>query len=183
MKYFIKLGFILFLITAVASGILAFINSFTSPIISENARLEKELARKEVLPQATSFDSIAVINNEPAFAAKNDDQEIIGYTFLASKYGYSSDVKTMVGLNSDLSINKIKIISQSETPGLGANAVKPEFQSRFNNRTVDQLKVDKDGGSIQSITGATITTRTVTNSLKEGIESLQAKLNAVEEVK
>ncbi len=182
MNYFLKLGFVLLLITAIASGILATINSFTSPIISENARLEKELARKEVLKSATTFDSIAVINEEPAFKAFDKEGNLVGYTFLAVQYGYSSDVKTMVGLNKDMTINKIKIIAQSETPGLGANSVKPEFQEKFNDLSVNQLKVDKDGGEVESITGATITTRTVTNSIKTGIESLSAIVTEREEV-
>lgn len=183
MKYFLKLGLILLFITAIASGILAYINSLTSPIISENARLEKELARKEVLPLASTFDSLGVINNEPAFAAFDKDNNLVGYTLLATQYGYSSDIKTMVGLTNDFLINKIKIIAQAETPGLGANSAKPEFQARFDNKGIEQLKVDKDGGDIQSITGATITTRAVTNSIKAGIESLQKIVEETGEAK
>jgi H+/Na+-translocating ferredoxin:NAD+ oxidoreductase subunit G len=172
MKYYLRLGLVLLIITAVASGILAFINSFTDPIIKLNEQKQKEEARMEVQPEAVNFDSIGTINDEIAYAAKAEDGSLIGYTLMAVLYGYSSDVKTMVGLRSDLSINKIKIISQAETPGLGANCDKPEFQALFNNIKYDDLKVDKDGGSIVSITGATITTRTVTNSIKAALESL-----------
>lgn len=101
---------------------------------------------------------------------------MVGYTFVAAKNGYSSNVKTMVGLKPDFSINKIKIIFQSETPGLGANSEKPEFQQQFSGKTLTDLKVDKDGGSIKSLTGATITSRAVTNSINEGITILKQKL-------
>lgn len=173
MKYYLRLGLVLLIITAVASGILAFVNSLTDPVIKLNELKQKEEARKEVQPEAVSFDSIGVINQETAYAAKAEDGTLLGYTFMAVKYGYSSDVKTMVGLSSDLSINKIKIISQSETPGLGANCDKPEFLAKFPNLKYNDLQVDKDGGNIVSITGATITTRTVTKSIKEALDELQ----------
>ncbi|MCF7792574.1 MAG: RnfABCDGE type electron transport complex subunit G [Candidatus Cloacimonetes bacterium] len=173
MKYYIKLGFVLLIITAIASGILAYINSFTEPIIAENQRKAKEEARKEVLPDAASFEVIGSFNNEDVFAGKDDSGNTIGFTFLASLYGYSSDVKSMIGVKTDLIVNKIKIISQTETPGLGANCEKPEFQAQFSDKGLDQMKVDKDGGPIASITGATITTRTVANSIKDGLIMLE----------
>lgn len=173
MKEYIKFGFVLFVVSALASGILAYINNFTEPIIAQNQLKEKEAARKEVLPNAASFDSIAVINNETAYIAKDKSGKIIGYTFVAAKYGYSSNVKTMVGLNTDFAINKIKIIYQSETPGLGANSEKPYFQDQFAKMKQENLKVDKDGGDVKSLTGATITSRAVTNSINEGIATMQ----------
>jgi electron transport complex protein RnfG len=179
MKSYLKLGFVLLIITAIASGILAYINSFTEPIIEENQRKAKEEARKEVLPAAASFEVIGSFNNEDVFVGKDEKGKPVGYTFLASLYGYSSDVRSMVGVNNDLVVNKIKIISQTETPGLGANCVKPDFQAQFSNKNRAQMKVDKDGGPIISITGATITTRTIANSIKEGLIMLEKLVNSV----
>jgi len=172
MKYYLKLGFVLLLITTLASGILAYINGLTAPIIEENQRLTKENARKEVMPDAALFENIGTYNEEGVFAARNDTGEIVGFTFLASLYGYSSDVKSMIGVSKDMIVNKIKVISQTETPGLGANCVKPEFQAQFSNKDLQQMKVDKDGGPIISLTGATITTRAIANSIKYGMKYL-----------
>jgi len=173
MKYFLKLGFVLLIITVIASGILAYINSLTEPIILENQRKTKEEARKEVLSEAAAFDVIGTFNEEDVYAGKDTDGNVVGYVFLASLYGYSSYVKSMVGVKQDLIVNKIKIISQTETPGLGANCTKPEFQAKFTGKDVEQMKVDKDGGPIVSITGATITTRTIANSIKDGLLALE----------
>ena len=173
MKYFLKLGFVLLIITVIASGILAYINSLTEPIIQENQRKAKEEARKEVLSEAASFEVIGTFNEESVFAGLDNEGTTVGYTFLASLYGYSSDVKSMVGVKTDLTVNKIKIISQTETPGLGANCTKPEFVAQFDRKDVEQMKVDKDGGDIESITGATITTRTIANSIKDGLIMLE----------
>ncbi len=199
MKYFLKLGFVLLIITSIASGILAYINSITSPMIEENQKKVQEEARKEVLPEAEYFalDSLKVaqgkVDKNPLkmessgnsnlfsyYRGLDSEKNIVGYTFEASLYGYSSDVKTMVGVSPDFIIKKIKIISQSETPGLGANCMKEDIQHRFFDMNKEQLVVDKDGGNIKSITGATITTRTIANSLKNGLSILQDNLEEKE---
>ncbi|RLD54725.1 MAG: electron transporter RnfG [Bacteroidetes bacterium] len=180
-QYYFKLGFILLLITAIASGILAFVNNFTKPIIEENQRKAKALARKEVLSSAIIFEEVT--GGFPYFIGKNKDNEITGYTFIATKYGYSSNVKTMVGVNPDFSIAKIRIIEQSETPGLGANSVKLSFQDQFSHKMKTDLKVNKDGGEIIALTGATITSRAVTNSIREGLDKLMKSVKELHEKK
>lgn len=175
MKYYLKLGFILFIITAIASGVLAYLNTLTQPIIEENQRVAQEKARKEVLPSAITFEEVT--GKLAYHIGKDAEEQIVGYTFVASLYGYSGDVKTMVGVNTDLVIEKIKIISQAETPGLGANCEKPEFQEQFSGKQKTEMKVDKDGGTIVSLTGATITTRTIANSIKAAMDKLDISAN------
>ena len=178
MKYYLKLGFILFIITAIASGVLAYLNTLTQPIIEENQRVAQEKARKEVLPSAVTFEE--VVGELTYHIGKDAEEQVVGYTFVASLYGYSGDVKTMVGINTDLVIEKIKVISQSETPGLGANCEKPEFQAQFSGKQKGEMKVDKDGGSIVSLTGATITTRTIANSIRSAMDRLDIPTEATD---
>ncbi|MCF7912945.1 MAG: RnfABCDGE type electron transport complex subunit G [Candidatus Cloacimonetes bacterium] len=191
MNYFVKLGLVLLLITAIASGILAFVNGLTSEKIKANKLVAEQEARKEVLSEASRFEkqtvTLPAVETEPNplknkveagprqfiyYLGYNDESAIVGYTFVASQYGYSSEVKTMVGVNLDMSIARIKVIEQSETPGLGANAATADFQGRFVDMNQEQLQVDKDGGAIKSLTGATITSRAVTNSIAEGMKIL-----------
>ncbi|MDP8268968.1 MAG: RnfABCDGE type electron transport complex subunit G [Candidatus Tenebribacter davisii] len=181
MKYYLKLGFVLLIITVIASGILAYINTITQPIIERNQQIAQENARKEVLPAAISFEEVT--GDPTYFIGIDSDDNIVGYTFVASLYGYSSNVETMVGINPEMVIEKIKIISQSETPGLGANCEKPEFQAQFSGKQKSDMKVNKDGGAIVSLTGATITTRTITNSIKTALNKLDIPIeNTAEEV-
>ena len=191
MNYFIKLGLVLLLITVIASGILAYVNGITADKIKANKVMAEQEARKEVLSDASRFEqrtvTLPAIVEEPNplknkadegprqfmyYLGYDKDDKLAGYTFVASLYGYSSEVKTMVGVDLEMSISKIKVIEQSETPGLGANASTAEFQGRFLGMNQEQLKVDKDGGTIKSLTGATITSRAVTNSIADGLKIL-----------
>jgi len=174
MSYYLKLGFILLLIAAVASGVLAFVNGFTKPIIEENRRLAEIEARQEVLPVAVDFQKA---ESEFEFYIGYDAAgDIVGYTFLAEKTGYSGPIQTMVGVGPELKIINIKVVEQSETPGLGANCVRSEFTDQFSDLEEEELYIDKDGGEIVSITGATITSRALVDSLREAIQMLQENL-------
>jgi electron transport complex protein RnfG len=187
MKYYIKLGSILLITCAIAAGVLAYINGLTAPKIAAVKQAEAEKARLEVMvdDQLTAenikFDKKFLdvdVKGDSIFyyiASMKDADQAVGYILTAAKYGYSSNVKTVVGLTADFKIKKIKVIDQAETPGLGAKCVNPDFAPRFKDLAVDALKVDKDGGSIKSITGATITTRTVANSIKESMQKLLEK--------
>jgi electron transport complex protein RnfG len=108
-------------------------------------------------------------------AYKKGSKELLGYTFTAGKTGYSSKVLTMAGLDPQFNIINIKVIDQAETPGLGANCTAPSFSDQFKGKTQEDMLVDKDGGPIKSLCGATITTRAKANSLlKEQILVLRA---------
>lgn len=186
MKYYIKLGIILFVTCAIATGILAYLNEITDPIIKK----EKEKEAKSAQIDVTKIDEKDTLSYkfDPKFLeldikgdsvfyyiAYNPAKEKVGYVLTATKYGYSSNVKTVVGLDNDFKIRRIKVIDQAETPGLGAKCVLEDFAPRFENLGVNELKVDKDGGDIKSITGATITTRTISNSIKESLQLLMDK--------
>jgi len=188
MKNIVKPTLILLLICVISSAILSVLYSNTKPIIEQNQKENIENARKAVLPDAVKDKFLAVdINNveegKEGFIAdsimfyKGYDEKgkLIGFTFQASGQGYSSsaEVKTMVGIDLNMKIEKITIIQQQETPGLGANCSNPKFAQRFTEKDPAAIKVDKDGGSIESITGATITTRAVTNSIRNKFVKLQ----------
>jgi electron transport complex protein RnfG len=88
----------------------------------------------------------------------------------------------MAGLDPEFRVIGIKIVDQGETPGLGANCTNKSFTSQFAGKTPEQLAVDKDGGPIKSLSGATITSRAIVASLAEEIEAIKADLAKKEEV-
>lgn len=177
MKEVIKFGGLLLLITGVAAGLLAYVDSLTKPKIEEQKRSKQEEALSWVLPQAKVIVPHSVKGKVCYYLgyACKDTSGLVGYAFMAKGSGFSSDIETMVGMDTSGVITGIKVLSQKETPGLGSRIVEvkpgekePWFQCQFRGKKADQVAVKKDGGEINSITGATISSRAVTNSIKEG---------------
>lgn len=181
MLYYIKLGLVLFLIAAVASAVLALINGITEPVIIENQiQLEIE-ARQVVLPQAETFEEVEA---EMSYhRGLDEDGNLVGYTFMAVGSGYSGDIEIMVGVTRDLQVSNIRIIQQTETPGLGANCTRPEFTDQYQGLDAEQVQLKRDGGEVESITGATITARVVSDSISEAINRLEKQLEDAPEHK
>ena len=187
MKEILKLGGILLLVTAIAGAALSMVNAITKPRIEEQKRLVTQRALIIALPNANPEAIEPVFENETVnyYIGYNtpEKQNIVGYAFVAKGPGYSSVIETMVGVDTTGTIMGIKIMQQVETPGLGTKIEEVRygessswFQDQFLNRQTDRLVVDKDGGDIISVTGATISCRAVANSIKKGIGGLEEKL-------
>lgn len=177
MTYYLKLGGILLAVCAIATGILAYVNSVTEPKIEALKAEETIKSREELIPNC-DFEEVTLREDFSYFIATDKEtKELKGYTFTAQKKGYGSTIKTMAGLDPEFRVIGIKIIDQSETPGLGANCTNESFTAQFKGKTPEQLLVDKDGGPIKSLSGATITSRAIAASLKEEVEAIKADLD------
>lgn len=101
--------------------------------------------------------------------------EEIGYVFIAEGRGYGGTIKTMVGMYRNGTISSIHVISHLETPGLGSRIVEPDFTNQFSGKRIEDLRLRRDGGLIDSITGATISARAVTESVRTRAEAMLKK--------
>ena len=181
MKMFLKLGLILLAFCVVATALLAYVNSVTKPKIDEQKVNDAKKDRCSLIPGATFEEQSFKAGEESHtyYVAKDTTTgQIKGYTFTAAKNGYSSNVKTMAAIDPDFKLIAIKVIEQAETPGLGANSTQSLFTDQFKGLAADQLLVDKDGGPIKALIGATITSRAVVNSLQEQITLLRADIES-----
>ena len=88
----------------------------------------------------------------------------------------------MVGITADRVIYNTTVISQSETPGLGAKCVEPEFAGQFKNfdPAAKKLTVKKDGGDIDAITASTITSRAYTNAVAAAVAVYDAVVSGTD---
>jgi len=170
----LKLGGTLFIVTIVAAVALGKINSITRPKIEEQERLEKQQAIRSVMPDAAVFIRRETKNGKEYYEAyKNPDTTVsLGYVTTAYGSGFSSTVRTIVGMDKTGRIRGVKVVYQQETPGLGTHSQDDWFQKQFIGLTTNELLVDKDGGKVKAITGATITSRAVTNSIKRSLNEL-----------
>lgn len=176
--FIIKLGLILFIIVSVSTLALSVVNFITEDIIiQKNIEMENN-ARKNVLPEADKFDKVDNLSAldksvTDVYIAYKDDK-INGYCITVSANGYGGDINMIVGVNADLSISGVNIISMSETAGLGANAQKPEFTDQYKGKTsgVKVVKTSSDAiNTINAISGATITSNAVTSGVNIAIET------------
>jgi len=166
MKEMVRYGFTLAIICIVASASLAVVNAVTKSKIIAQAQAEEEASLKEVLPEAVHFEPVKSAEEIIYYRAHDKDRKLIGIAFKASGKGYSSVVETIVGMKTDGTIVAIKILSQNETPGLGAKVAEPEFSSQFVNK--------KDLADVSAITGATISSKAVIDSVKKKAEEIKA---------
>lgn len=177
MKDIPKFALILFIVTSVAAGALSWVNQITLPKRIEQQKKVLNEGLVIILPGSENGSIITVEDSLMTYYKgfyEPDSTQLIGYGFISETRGYQSTIRTLIGLDTAGSILGIKILSQMETPGLGARCEEirsgestPWWQKQFKNLSIEKLAVIQDGGPIQSITGATITSRVITNSITQ----------------
>ena len=176
---FVQLGGILCAITLVVALALGAVNAVTAgPIAEQNAQKNKD-SLENVMPGAESEQIDVPEGTTVTTETKNATSVTIlsaykmtkdgadaGYCVEVGPTGFGGAVDTMVGIDSDGKVTGISVISaSSETPGLGARSTEPEFQAQFAGQVGTEVAVAKDGGSIDALTGATITSRAVSEGV------------------
>lgn len=196
MPDWLKFPLVLFIVSFVSAASLAGLYSVTLPKKVAMQKRIVEDALKVVMPDADSFDlkgcSVDGENFEYRIAMK--DEQVIGYVASGHATGYSSVLEVMVGVDKDFVIQGVKVLYQKETPGLGDKVeeilskktwstiiagtspdepgLRPWFQVQFGGKKFP-VEVDKDGGQIEAITGATISSRAVCTAVNEAVEKIR----------
>ena len=200
-KNMFKDALILFAITLVAGLLLGAVNEVTKEPIANAKEAAKNDAYKEVMSSADSFTAID-INSEAVNACIEETNllysdidevvegyengNLIGYVITVTSHeGYGGDIQFSIGITTEGVLNGISILSISETAGLGMNAEKilvPQLKNIKLNPEAE-LTYTKSGSTseyeIDAISGATITTKAVMNSLNFGIEYYNLALKEV----
>jgi Na+-translocating ferredoxin:NAD+ oxidoreductase subunit G len=169
MREMARYGFILAFICVVAAGLLAAVNALTGPKIFAAAQSEEQAALKEVMPLAAKFTAVKPEADKEAlyYKAFDNQNKLIGFVFKANGKGYSSIIETLVGIFLDEKISAIKIISLNETPGLGMRVTEGKFINQFSHQN------SLDLSSVEAITGATISSRAVINSVMKKAQEIK----------
>lgn len=178
MNHPLKLGGILFLITAICVGILSAVNQITKPIIMANEIQAEELEMKKLIMEAESFEVIENIDDEQIkkLCIAKKGNECMGYVLRMAPNGYGGAIKILIGIDVQGKVKGISILEHAETPGFGANAEKESFTGQFVERKTP-LQVSKEipkEDEIQAITGATITSMAITNAVNRASEYVMA---------
>jgi len=170
------------LIALVSSALLGFVNEFTrEPIALSN--LNKKLnAIRQVVPEFTNNpndEMYMLLTGEgdslEIYPAKKDDV-IVGYAVNTyTSKGFSGNISLMAGFKADGTIINISVLEHKETPGLGTKMTEPGFKDQFidKNPSEFELKVKKDGGPVDAITAATISSRAFCDAVQRAYNTLQ----------
>lgn len=162
--YVLRLSFTLLAITAFVALALAGVNGITEDRIAQLRQEKIQAAIAQVLPDAQVQGQIQF--EDASGIVKAVYQADAGYAVEVAPAGFGGAITMMVGITQEGTIKGVAIVSHTETAGLGsvaaANTAAGEaFRGQFAGAS-GELAVDKDGGTIDSITSATITSRAVT---------------------
>lgn len=193
MKEILRLGIILLLIAGIAGAVLSGVNVLTVDKIAAAelyAKSSPEVANA-VCPGSTKIENSNVKNYdeskqvtiseanesfEEVRMCRNDAGDDMAYaiTTLSTVDGYGGEIEIIVGINFDGEITGLKVTSHSETPGLGANITTVKFQDQFIGLNADTelvaSKVASGDGEIQSLSGATYSSKSFTSAINNAFE-------------
>ncbi len=190
----LKLAAILAAYCLGAGALLAFVYLKTAPVIELHKQAASgDSVMAEVLPgMEGGFEKKGKEGGFIYFVAYKDAarKQPGGYIFIAKGQGYSSVIETMVGVDADLNIVGMKVLAQQETPGLGDKILQvkpgeetPWFTDQFTGKSLeDNIDLVDNGGVIDAISGATISSNALTSSVATGLSNLEASLAGQEVV-
>jgi electron transport complex protein RnfG len=173
----------LVMISFVASLALGGIYNMTKEPIALANKAKEQSAIKEVLPEFDSLVSFKVLpeNGKDSMAINRAFKggALVGTAVSTySNIGYgATQIQLMVGFLPDNAIQKISVIQQNETPGLGTKMKEPKFKDQFNGKNPGkfQLRVKKDGGQVDAITAATVSSRAFCDAVDRAYQTYQKK--------
>jgi electron transport complex protein RnfG len=170
------------LISLAASACLGFVYEFTKKPI-ELSNLNKKLeAIKLVVPEFNNNPNEEMFklstgegDSLEVYPAKKDNVPVGFAVNTYTKKGFSGNISLMAGFSPDGTIVNITVLEQKETPGLGTKMTEPKFKEQFNDKNPAQfkMKVKKDGGEVDAITAATISSRAFCDAVQRAYNTIQ----------
>ncbi len=168
---------ILTLVCVIAALVLGAVYKNTAPLIAAQKEKETQQALKQALPDADKF-IMQRIDDEIYYEGYKDER-LAGYVITVKAEGYSGDIEMMVGIDKKGVITGVQILTQQETPGLGARCIEvkygekdPWFTRQFRQKKAEEVSLE----NIETITGATITAEAIIDAIKESVEDFLSKI-------
>ncbi len=164
---------ILTIIGLLSAALLATVADFTrEPIAIAKAQMERR-AIEQIFP--FKLDSLRTIEaaGTSFFEAYDTEGTLKGIAVKSStEKGYGGRIEILLGVAPDHSIIDYKVVTTMETPGLGDKIDKEKFRKQFRGLNLEGpiWKVRKDGGFVDELTAATISSRAITDAVHTGLE-------------
>lgn len=171
-KQTIRLSLSLLIITAVAAFVLSLVNAVTADTIAEHAAAKRQAAMVSVLPGADVFSELysedeTITGITGAYAGTR----FKGYCVEVVPNGFGGAISLMVGVDEGGAVTGVVILDHSETAGLGSKAEDPEFLDQYTGKS-GTITVNNGRNAINAITGATITSKAVTEGINTALTAV-----------
>lgn len=168
----------LVLISMTMSGALGFVYLKTKDPIAMAAKLKEIEAIREVTPDFDSDPLANMIEYNGVIVYRVDMQnQPAGFAIKSfTEKGFAGHIEIMAGFRPDGTINKVVVLNHKETPGLGTKMTDPVFSGQFINKNPADfsLSVKKDGGDVDAITAATVSSRAYCDALQRAFDTFTA---------
>ena len=162
---------VLLAVTSLSGYLLAQVFGVTQPLIEEQRRIEEARLNREIFPEGSSF--VDTMENGREFVSVYDSRDNrIGVIFQFRATGYGGPITIKAGKDNDGRIKAVRILEHKETPGLGARITDESFLEQFKRAEPETLYLKKDSasGQIDAVTGATISSRALTDAVREELQ-------------
>lgn len=175
-----------------SGGSLALVNGWADPLILANEYREKMAAVMEVVPGGKTSQTLEELHpghpDVDAYLVMDEAGTALGWALLGEGNGFQDKIRLMVGLSPDLAETRgLKILKDTETPGLGTKIREGLFPRQFYSVSEGYLQLDPAlksvkgaraaGNEVQSITGATISSKAVVAIVNEAVNRLQQAID------
>jgi electron transport complex protein RnfG len=172
-----KLALVLFAVSAIVAGVLGVINALTYPVIDAQKQAKTAAAFASIL-EAERYDEIEFTNPDFPTVITVHKAADDGYVVTSKFSGAQGNITLAVGVDNDGKCTGISVIEHAETSGLGANAastgeVGVNFRAQFVGQD-ESIALSNAGGSIDALTGATITSRAITEAVATSIQAVKS---------
>ena len=161
---------VLMIICLIVTAALVSTYQVTKPIIAEALEKRSQEARQEVLPEGNGFKPILTGEINPDQLTKGvsevyQAENNAGWVITSEDQGYGGTMKIITGFDTNGLITNIKILEQSETPGLGTKVGEDYFLEQFLGKdTVDE---------VEAISGATISSEAMKRAVKWSLSQME----------
>lgn len=176
--YFLRIGGTLLLICAIVALVLSFVNTVTQEKIAQNETEQKRTAMVELFGsdkiEYTELDRLESDGERvEAVYRVAEDGSTVGYSVLVLSPGFGGDVQLMVAVTADKTVIGVKIVSMSETPGLGTRVDDADYLSQYAGVTAGL-----SASEVDMISGATKSSKAVLNGVIDALAALDGHLGS-----
>jgi len=163
---------VIFFVTALSGYLLAHVYKITRPRIDEQKKQEEQRLYKEIFPEGVEF-----VEEKDYVSVYDSNKNLLGRIYNVVQAGYGGPIVIKVGFDIEGRVKGVRILEQSETPGLGAKITEKAFLDQFAGKSGNELFLKKHNkeGTIDAITGATISSKAVSDAIIKIQEKLKSE--------